>query len=85
MSATIRTRIVKIGNSQGIRIPKLLLEQSGIYEDVEIEVAHNYLTIRPIAKSRLGWDNAFAAMADRQDDRLIDDLNTDWDQLEWDW
>jgi antitoxin MazE len=90
MSATIRTRIVKIGNSQGIRIPKLLLEQSGIYEDVEIEVAHNYITIRPVTHPRLGWGNAFAAMADRQDDRLLDDhlldgLSPDWDQLEWDW
>jgi antitoxin MazE len=85
MSATIRTRIVKIGNSQGIRLPKLLLEQSGIYEDVEIEVAHNYITIRPVTQPRLGWANAFAAMADRQDDSLLDDINTDWDQLEWDW
>jgi antitoxin MazE len=85
MSATIRTRIVKIGNSQGIRIPKLLLEQSGIYEDVEIEVAHNYITIRPVTQSRLGWGTAFTAMADRQDDRLFDDINNDWDQQEWDW
>ncbi len=85
MSATIRTRIIKIGNSQGIRIPKLLLEQSGIHDDVEIEVAHNYITIRPVAQSRLGWETAFAAMADRQDDRLFDDINNDWDQLEWDW
>ncbi|WP_244913276.1 AbrB/MazE/SpoVT family DNA-binding domain-containing protein [Phormidesmis priestleyi] len=38
MSASIRTRIVKIGNSQGIRIPKTLLEQSGIDSEVEIEV-----------------------------------------------
>jgi antitoxin MazE len=46
MGTVVRTRIVKIGNSQGIRIPKLLLEQSGIHEDVEIEVQGDGLTIR---------------------------------------
>jgi len=37
----MRARIVKIGNSQGIRIPKPILEQSGITEDVDIEVENN--------------------------------------------
>ena len=44
MGTAIRTRIVKIGNSQGIRIPKLLLEQSGIGEEVEIEIQDCHLT-----------------------------------------
>jgi antitoxin MazE len=43
MSSAIRTRIIKVGNSQGIRIPKLLLEQTGIKEDIEIEVQGNQL------------------------------------------
>ena len=43
---TVRTRIIRIGNSQGIRIPKPLLEQSGITGDVEIEVEDNNLTFR---------------------------------------
>ena len=46
MGATIRSRIVKIGNSQGIRIPKPLLEQSGIHEEVEIEVEGDRLIVR---------------------------------------
>ncbi|MEM6256658.1 MAG: AbrB/MazE/SpoVT family DNA-binding domain-containing protein [Cyanobacteria bacterium P01_D01_bin.156] len=86
MGTVIRTRIVKIGNSQGIRIPKLLLEQSGIHEDVEIEVQGDCLTIRTASSCRSGWDKAFAAMAKNQDDVLLDDVNiTDWDQSEWDW
>ena len=86
MGAVIRTRIVKIGNSQGIRIPKLLLEQSGIQEDVEIEVQGDCLTIRTAQCRRTGWDDAFAAMAKNQDDVLLDDVNTpDWEQSEWEW
>ena len=46
MSTAIRTRIIKIGNSQGVRIPKLLLEQSGIHTEVEIALEGDHLTIR---------------------------------------
>jgi antitoxin MazE len=86
MGAAIRTRIVKIGNSQGVRIPKLLLEQSGIHSEVEIEVQGNHLTIRTAPHLRAGWDEAFAAMAEQQDDVIVDEANaTEWDQAEWDW
>jgi antitoxin MazE len=86
MGAAIRTRIVKIGNSQGVRIPKLLLEQSGIHAEVEIEVEGDHLTIRTASRLRTGWDEAFAAMAKQSDDVLLDEVEpTDWDQTEWEW
>ncbi len=44
MGTAIRTQIVKVGNSQGIRIPKPLLEQSGIHT-VEIEVHGDRITL----------------------------------------
>jgi antitoxin MazE len=86
MGTSIRTRIVKIGNSQGIRIPKLLLQQSGLHTEVEIEVQGDHLTIRTASHLRSGWDEAFASMAQKQDDMLLDQANTtDWDQVEWEW
>lgn len=86
MGTVIRTRVVKIGNSQGIRIPKLLLEQSGIQEEVEIEVQGDCLTIRTAQSWRTGWDEAFAEMAENQEDLLLDEFNTTgWDQSEWEW
>jgi antitoxin MazE len=86
MGTAIRTRIVKIGNSQGIRIPKLLLEQSGIHAEVEIEVQGDHLTIRTASRSRSGWGKAFAEMSEQQDDVLLDEVSTtDWDQVEWEW
>jgi antitoxin MazE len=86
MGAAIRTRIVKIGNSQGVRIPKLLLEQSGIHAEVEIEVQGDHLTIRTASRLRTGWDEAFAAMAKQNDAVLLDEIEpTDWDQTEWEW
>ena len=83
---TIKTRIVKIGNSQGIRIPKLLLEQSGIDTEVEIEIQDDRLIVRSASRSRVGWDKSFAAMAEQKDDVLLDRVNTtEWDRTEWEW
>lgn len=86
MSTAIRTRIIKIGNSQGIRIPKTLLEQSGIQTEVEIGIDGDRLTIRPLPQLRVGWDEAFAMMSLQKDDDLLDDVNpTDWERVEWEW
>ena len=84
----MRARIVKIGNSQGIRIPKPLLEQTGIMEDVELEVDKNQIIIRPVSNPRAGWDDAFKSMADRNDDMIIDEaenISHSWDDDEWQW
>jgi antitoxin MazE len=84
----MRARIVKIGNSQGIRIPKPILEQSGITEDVDIEVEYNQIIIRPLLKPRTGWDKAFRKMAQNDDDMLIDadePISRSWDETEWQW
>jgi len=86
MSTSIRTRIIKIGNSQGVRIPKLLLEQSGIHTEVEIELHGDHLTIRQAAHPRSGWEQSFAEMAQNHDDLLLDEMSaTSWDQVEWEW
>ncbi|BAU15648.1 hypothetical protein LEP3755_62070 [Leptolyngbya sp. NIES-3755] len=87
MSTTIRTQIVKVGNSQGIRIPKRLLEQSGIKGEVEIEVQQNQLIIRPVAHPRAGWEDAIeAVIAEHGDEGLLDDETpTQWDETEWQW
>ena len=48
----MRAKLVKIGNSQGIRIPKPLLEQTGIMGDVELEVDNYQIIIRPVLNPR---------------------------------
>jgi antitoxin MazE len=84
----MRAHVVKIGNSQGIRIPKPLLDQTGIVDDVELEVEKNQIIIRPIANPRSEWDQAFRAMATDGQDTLIDGDETNlnsWDNEEWQW
>jgi antitoxin MazE len=84
MSKSIQTQIVEIDNSQGIRIPKSLLEQIGISEAVEIEVHGDRIVIRSALKPCAGWEEAFAKMADQHDDVLLGDVTTtEWEELEW--
>jgi antitoxin MazE len=69
----MKTRLVKIGKSRGVRIPELLLEQAGLEEEVEITPRCNALVIRSSKKPRAGWAKAFAQMARHGDDALLDE------------
>ena len=83
-----KTRIIKIGNSQGMRIPKLLLEQLGLVHEVGLEVQQNQLVIRSVKQARQNWPKQFRIMAQRGDDRLLIADSTDltnWDNSEWEW
>jgi len=84
----MKTRIVRIGNSQGIRIPKLLLEQSGLSGEVEIIADNGSLVIRRVRRPREAWAAAFQEMARRGDDALLDNASpslSTWDQDDWEW
>jgi antitoxin MazE len=84
----VRAKIIKIGSSQGILIPKLLLEQTGLGEEVEMEAQDDQIVISPISYPRQGWDEAFQAMAKRGNNQLLDGSLTGqagWDQKEWEW
>ena len=82
----MKSRIVRIGNSQGIRIPKPLLEQTGLHGEVEISAQEEFLIIRPARQPRSGWAAAFREMAVRGDDALLDDPApslSSWDEHDW--
>jgi antitoxin MazE len=88
MEKLMRASIIKIGNSQGVRIPKPLLDQTGISGDVELEVDKTHIIIRPISSPRAGWDNAFKAMSQNKDDSLLEGneaISHSWDEEEWQW
>jgi antitoxin MazE len=91
MVATVRTRIVRIGNSQGVRIPKVLLDQVGLGGEVELEAQDRQLVVRPVlpaGRARAGWDEQFRAMGDHGEDLLPegDGLGLSrFDALDWEW
>ena len=85
----MKAQIIKIGNSKAIRIPKALLQESGIGEYVEILAKPNQIVIRSLEETRKGWEEAFRSMAEKRDDVLFDEeYLTDqrcWDNTEWEW
>jgi len=84
----MRASIIKIGNSQGVRIPKPIIEQCGLVNEVELEVHDHELIIRPLTHPRRNWENAFMAMAANGDDKLLDSATittSSWDEDEWEW
>jgi antitoxin MazE len=84
----MRAHIIRVGNSKGIRLPKLIIEQAGISEDVDIVVENKKIIIRPISSPRSGWDDAFREMAEDGDDLLLDieqPVSNSWDETEWHW
>ncbi len=82
----MKTKIVRIGNSLGIRIPRPLLEQTGLQGEVEIEAKGDRLIVRPAARPRAGWAEAFQTMAEHGDDAMLLDLPpSEWDKAGWQW
>lgn len=84
----MKSSIVRIGNSRGLRIPKTLLEQCRLGDTVELEAHRDRLIVRPAVKPRSGWDEAFREMARQGDDALLDRKSlrpTRWDKTEWEW
>jgi antitoxin MazE len=81
----MKTRIVSIGNSQGIRIPKLLLEQAGLAGDVELHAEQGRIVIAAIRRPRSGWAEAAAELHARGEDGLIETPAPAFDGEEWEW
>ena len=82
----MKSQIIQIGNSQGIRIPKVLLEECGLKGDVDLEIHEEGILIRNIQKPRAGWDEAFKVMAENEDDVAGEtEVSTQFDEREWQW
>jgi antitoxin MazE len=87
MATPIRTRLIKIGYSQGVRIPKLVLDQLAFHDLIELVVDGDQFVIRPSVHPRADWAAQFQQMAATGDDQILDPdlLATPWDESDWEW
>jgi len=82
----MKARIVRIGNSRGVRLPKPLIAEAGLSEEVEIRARNGAIVISPAARPRAGWGEAARRMRERDEDRLLDPpIGTRFDDEEWKW
>lgn len=82
----MKTKIIRIGNSRGVRIPKPLLEQAGLENEVLLRVVDGGIVIESADKPRAGWGEAARTLHERREDGLLDDMiPTEFDESEWVW
>jgi antitoxin MazE len=82
----MRVRIVRIGNSRGIRLPKPLIEQAGLGEEVELRVKEGTILIQSFTEPRAGWADAARRLAAEEGSKLLDaPTPTRFDETEWRW
>lgn len=82
----MKVAIVPVGNSKGIRIPKIILEQCHIKESVELETKGEVIVIKPFKREpRKDWEQAFKEMHENRDDRLMIDDYVDLNIEDWEW
>mgnify|MGYP002641129713 FL=1 len=81
----MKLSLIQIGNSKGFRIPKKILEQYHITDQVELTLEDHHLQLHPIKSPRKDWGTAFKQMSlSGEDELLIPDIFIDETLDEWD-
>ena len=81
----MKAQIIQIGNSQGIRIPKAVLEETKLSGEVELEVTPDGLLIRNLKKPRGDWEAIFRSLNDTDDDLHLAENQTEFAKKDWQW
>ncbi|MEO8712641.1 MAG: AbrB/MazE/SpoVT family DNA-binding domain-containing protein [Parafilimonas sp.] len=82
------TRLISIGNSKGIRIPKTLVQQYDLAEtDIELHAEEDGILISPVKKARQNWEELFRKeLKDTPANAKENiDVQNDFDKTEWTW
>ncbi len=86
--ASLKTNLVKIGNSQGVRLPKAILQQIHLIDEIEIEIKKDCLVLKPAHSPRAGWDEGFKKATSAIPDPELEaweKLQMKSDEEEWTW
>lgn len=76
----MQIRVIKIGNSKGIRLSKTILQKYDIQDNVELILEDEQIVVKPSSKTRQGWNKEFQKMHTQGDDQLLmDDVFDDED------
>jgi antitoxin MazE len=82
----VKSKLVQIGNSRGVRLPKPIIEQANLGEVIDIQVREGVILISSPRPTRKGWAEAARLGHQRREDGLLDQpMDTQFDQDEWKW
>ena len=86
-------KLVQIGNSKGIRIPKAILKQANLHDEVNLRVEGGQVIIESASNPRAGWEEQIKKVIAEHGNELTQEdrewldapLNSEWDEKEWTW
>jgi antitoxin MazE len=83
----MKVRLVRLGNSRALPLPKRIIEQCGFGDSVDLRVEGKRLIVAPTRRPREGWEKAFrAAGTSSGDELLLDGIgDNQFDREEWEW
>mgnify|MGYP001162126987 CR=1 FL=1 len=81
----MKTRLIRIGNSRGVRLPKPFIAQACLSDEVELSIQQGAIVIAAAAEPRAGWAEAAQELHQRDQDQLEPPVPTQFDETEWEW
>ena len=82
----MKTRLVRIGNSRGLHLPKSLIEKAGLKDEVEVTLLDGVLIVTSAEHPRKGWEAAVSLLLERRDDHVFEkSAATRFDTEGWEW
>jgi antitoxin MazE len=82
----MKARLIRIGNSRGVRLPRPLIEEAGLADEVELQAREGEIVIRRVKSAREGWAEAARRLREQGEDELLDaPAPTRFDETEWEW
>jgi len=80
----MRTNLIKIGNSKGVRITSNIIKECELGNEIEIKVLDKKVIIEAIREPRSDWNSSFEKMHKNKEDLLINESSNDFDK-DWEW
>jgi len=81
----VKVKLIRIGNSRGVRISKPIIEQCGFTDGVKLRIENDHLVIAPSRLAREGWEEASRAAGPSAHDELLLGTRNQFDQENWWW
>ncbi len=82
---TMRTQLVRIGNSRGVRLPKTVIDQVGLTDEIDLRVENRCVVIAPLRPCRSGWADAAQRLRAETKGLLDASVPTRFDEDDWRW
>ncbi|MGM0366805.1 MAG: AbrB/MazE/SpoVT family DNA-binding domain-containing protein [Actinomycetota bacterium] len=80
----MKSKLIKIGNSRGIRINSHIIKECELDDEIEIKVVDKKLIIEAVKEKRKGWEASFKKMHENSEDKLLISDGNDF-YKDWEW